>query len=133
MMQKIVDDCIDSPEFISSLTAVLAVLGQHLPAGQQLPVSCLVDMFYKVIKHPRQNGCWSPDVDTLLHKLVALPAAQQISQETAEDILQLCLLQQVPCLFVQQPMQQLGVASVRQLLFEAVDWYRYALLTAGLS
>jgi hypothetical protein len=124
-MQKVVNDSLGRTT-TGVLAALLAVLCQRLPAAQQLPASCVVDMIYKVIKHPYGccSSCWKLGLDTMLRDLVALPAAQEIPRETAEDILCHCLLQQMPCLFVQEPMQQLDVGSVRRLPYEAVDWYR---------
>jgi hypothetical protein len=121
---KAINKGLQYPDRISLLTALLAALCQQLPAAQQLPVSCVVNMMFDVIKHPCHLGLSDHDTNELLLVVEALPAAQQISEETAGEILQLCVMQQGPLLFVQQPMQQLGVASVRSPLYEAFDWFR---------
>jgi hypothetical protein len=90
-------------------------------------------MIYKLIQHPydySSSAAVTPlqdvdhSVDGLLQFLASLPAAQQIDDETAEDILHQCLLQQAPYVFLWQPMQKLGMESVRKLLFDALDWCR---------
>lgn len=124
IFSKAINKGLQHPDRISLLTTLLAVLCQQLPAAQQLPVSCVVEMIYAVIKHPIHHGLWYGNKNELLLVLADLPAAHDIDKDAAEDILQLCLQQQVPLLFTWQPMQQLGVASVRSLLFEALDLYR---------
>jgi hypothetical protein len=129
MIHKVFDGGLDSPDHISLQRKLLEVLCQHVPAAQQLPVPCVVQLIYKVMKHPYHYGSTTAvaqhqGVDAMLQYLVALPAAQEMSQSTAEDILQLCMKRQVPYVFVRQPLQQLGVAIVRSLMFGALDWYR---------
>jgi hypothetical protein len=124
LMHKATREALDNPDFMSLQTQQLAVMCQHTPAAKQLSAPFLVDMIYMVIRHHCHLDIGLDDIGELLMVLAALPAAQEISPETAEDILQLCLQQEVPLLFVREPMQQLGVASVRSLLYEAIDWCR---------
>lgn len=119
---KVIDGALSSFAHVSIQRPLLTILCGQLPAAKELPAYLLVDLIYKVIKHPEdRDGRWIQEKDGMLQTLVDLPAAQEA---TAEDFLQKCLQQQVSYCFMRQPMQQLGAASVRNLLFEACDWYR---------
>lgn len=56
--------------------------------------------------------------------VAASPAAQRLSEEAAVQVLQICLLNDLSFWEVVQPVQQLSVAAVRNVLFDVLDWYR---------
>jgi hypothetical protein len=81
------------------------------------------DIFYD----PKNHASDMAEADQLLRVLATLPAAQQLPQHAAEDTLQHCLQYGLYFHNVLQPVQQLDVATVYRIMFEALDMYRWAM------
>jgi hypothetical protein len=106
----------------------LAALIKHLPAAQQLPVSDIVQLISQMLDEPWDYVCDgdASELDRIVQPLASLPAAQQISEQTAVKFLRESLRLGMSCVKQLQAIQQLGVDTVYNLMVEGLDHHRWA-------
>jgi hypothetical protein len=121
-------DCVLGTGGSSSIDMLmLRALCSHLPAAQQLPVSYVAGRILQLVRKPACDPTQKSIRNDALRILAVLPAAQQIPEQTAVQMLKLSLLHQLSFHELLQPVQQLSVETVRSIMFEALDWHRWVM------